>query len=108
MAQLLLKESERIINEIEIKIEKEIGNDHITTGSTKRKQLEEKHLKFIQQLENRRAKKWKKFKERSRKEKYDGVVQERGNRGVNEIKQLLDGRSDPLESEKRLKVILYN
>ena len=108
MAQLLLKESERIINEIEIKIEKEIGNDHITTGSTKRKQLEEKHLKFIQQLENRRVKKWKKFKERSRKEKYDGAVQERGNRGVNEIKQLLDGRSDPLESEKRLKVILYN
>ena len=30
-----------------------------------------------------------------RKEKCDGVAQERGNRGVNEMKQLLDGRSDP-------------
>ena len=62
LVQLLLKESERIVNEIEIQIEIEISKDHIKTGSTKRKQLEEKHLKFRQQLENRRAKKWKKFK----------------------------------------------
>ena len=97
LVQLLLKESERIVNEIEIQIEIEISNDHITTGNTKRKKLEEKHLMFRQQLENRRAKKWKKFKERSRKEKCDGVAQERGNRGVNEMKQFLDGRSDPLK-----------
>ena len=95
LVQLLLKESDRIVNEIEIQIEIEISNDHITTSNTKRKKLEEKHLLFRQQLENRRAKKWKKFKERSRKEKCDGVAQERGNRGVNEMKQLLDGRSDP-------------
>ena len=62
LVQFLLKESERIVKEIEIQIQIEISNDHITTGSTKRKQLEEKHLKFRQQLENRRAKKWKKFK----------------------------------------------
>ena len=48
---MLLKESERIVNEIEIQIEIEISKDHIKTGSTKRKQLEEKHLKFRQQLE---------------------------------------------------------
>ena len=95
--QLLLKKSECVINEIEIQIEIEISNDHITTSSTKHKQLEEKHLKFRKQLENRQAKKWKKFKECSRKEKCDGVAQERGNRGVNEMKQLLDGRSDPLK-----------
>ena len=44
LVQLLLKESELIVNEIEIQIEIEISNDHTTTGSTKRKQLEEKHL----------------------------------------------------------------
>ena len=64
-------------------------------------QLEEKLLKFRQQLEleNRWAKKWKKFREHSRKEKYDGVVQERANKGANEtkVKQLLDGRSAPLK-----------
>ena len=52
--QLLLKKSECVINEIEIQIEIEISNDHITTGNTKRKKLEEKHLLFRQQLENRR------------------------------------------------------
>ena len=67
----------KIKKKIEIKIEIEITIDHRTAGITKRKQIEEKHLKFRQQLENRRAKKWKKFKERSRKEKYHGVVQER-------------------------------
>ena len=51
LVQLLLKESERIVNEIEIQIEIEISKDHIKTGSTKRKQLEEKHLQFRQQLE---------------------------------------------------------
>ena len=54
LVQLLLKESDRIVNEIEIQIEIEISNDHITTGNTKRKKLEEKHLLFRQQLENRR------------------------------------------------------
>ena len=57
MVQLLLKESERIANEIEIQIDMEISNDYTTTGSTKRKQLEEKYLKFRQQLENRQAEK---------------------------------------------------
>ena len=90
-------QSERIINEIEIQVKIEISNGHITTGSTKQKQLEERHLKFRQQLENRRAKKWKEFKKRSRKEKCDEVAQERGNRGVNEMKQLLDSRSNPLK-----------
>ena len=71
---MLLKESERIVNEIEIQMEIEISNDHNTTGSTKRKQLEEKHLKFRQQLQNGWAKKWKKFKERLRKEKCNGVA----------------------------------
>ena len=81
MVQLLLKESECIVREIAIQIEIEISNDYIRTGSRKCKQLEEKHLKFRfrQKLENRRAKKWKKFKGCLRKEKYDGVVQERGN-----------------------------
>ena len=97
LVQLLLKESELIVNEIEIQIEIEISNDHTATGSTKRKQLEEKHLTFRQQLENKRARKWKKFKERLRKDMCDGVVQERGNRGVNEMKQLLDDRSDPVK-----------
>ena len=60
---------------------------------------------FRQQLENRQAKKLKKVKERSRKSKYDGVVQQREIGSTNEIKQLLDGRSDPL---KRFKVIFYN
>ena len=46
LVQLLLKKSERIVSEIEIKIEIEISNDHTTTGNAKRKQLEEKHLKF--------------------------------------------------------------
>ena len=90
MVKLLLKESERIVNEIEIEMKIENSNDHTTVGSTKRKQLGEKHLQFRQQLENRRAKKWKKFKECLRKEKCNGVAQERGNRGVNEMKQLLD------------------
>ena len=67
----------------------------------KKKQLQEKHLKFRQQLEpeNRWAKKWKKLGERLRKEKYDGVVQEKANKGANEtkVKQLLDGRSAPLK-----------
>ena len=35
-----------------------------------------------------------------RKEKYDGLIQERGNRVANEMKQLLDGRSDPLKRTK--------
>ena len=51
LVQLLLKESERIVNEIEIQIEIEISKDHIKTGGTKRKQLQEKHLKYRQQLE---------------------------------------------------------
>ena len=51
LVQLLLKESERIVNEIEIQIEIEISKDHIKTGGTNRKQLEEKHLKYRQQLE---------------------------------------------------------
>ena len=51
LVQLLLKESERIVNEIEIQIEIEISKDHIKTGSTKHKQLGEKHLKYRQQLE---------------------------------------------------------
>ena len=84
------------MNEIEIQIDREISNDYTTTGSTKRKQLEEKYLKFRQELENRRAKKWKKFKQHSKKEKCDGVVQERENRGANEMKQIVDSRSDPL------------
>ena len=46
LVQLLSKKSELIVNEIEIKIEIEISKDHTTTGSAKRKQLEEKHLKF--------------------------------------------------------------
>ena len=45
----------------------------------------------------RRAKKREKFKERSRKEKHDEVVQERENRGSNEIRETMDGRSDPLK-----------
>ena len=96
LVQLLSKESERIVKEIEIQIETEISNDYTTTGSTS-KQLKEKHLKFRQQSENRRAKKWKKFKERSRKGKYDGVVQQKGKRVANAMKQLLDDRSDPLK-----------
>ena len=67
----------------------------------RKKQLQEKHLKFRQQLEleNRWAKKWKKLGEHLRKEKYDGVVQEKANKGANEtkVKQLLDGRSAPLK-----------
>ena len=51
LVQLLLKESEHIISKIKIQIEIKISNDHIKTGSTKHKQLEEKHLKFRQQLE---------------------------------------------------------
>ena len=78
----------------------QISNYYTATGSTKCKQPEEKHLKFRQQLENRRAKNCKKYKKRSRKVKYDEVVQERGNRVANEMKQLLDGRSDPLEKTK--------
>ena len=97
MVQLFLKESERNVKEIEIQIEIEISNDYTTTGSTKRKQLEGKHLKFRQQLENRRAKKWKKFKKRSRKEKYDGTIQEREKREGNEMRKILDGKSDPLK-----------
>ena len=38
--------------------------------------------------------KWKKIKKYLRRENFDRVVQERGNRGANEMKQLLDGRSD--------------
>ena len=52
LVQFLLNESQRIVNEIEIQIKIEISNDYATTGSTKRKQLEEKHLKF-RELENR-------------------------------------------------------
>ena len=37
LVQLLLKESEPIVNEIEIQIEIEIDNDHATTGNAKRK-----------------------------------------------------------------------
>ena len=51
LVQLLLKESEYIINKTKIQIEIKISNDPIKTGSTKHKQLEEKHLKFRQQLE---------------------------------------------------------
>ena len=40
LVQLLLKESEPIVNGIEIQIEIEIDNDHATTGNAKRKQLE--------------------------------------------------------------------
>ena len=97
LVQLLLQESERNVNEIETQIEIETSNDYKTSGSIKRKQLEEKHVKFRQQLENRRAKKWKKFKERPRKETYDGVIQEKGNRGRNEMRPLLDCRSDLLK-----------
>ena len=96
LVQLLLKESESIVSGIEIQIDIEISNDYTTTGSTKHKQLEEKHLKFRQQLENRRAKKRKKFKERSRKERCGGVVQERANRDAKKMKQIVDSRSDPL------------
>ena len=85
-----------MVNEIQIQIVIEISNDYTTTGSAERKQLEEKHFKFTQQLENRRAKKWKKSKERS-KEKYDGVVHKRRNRGDNKMRKILDGRSDPLK-----------
>ena len=53
LVQFLLNESQRIVNEIEIQIKIEISNDYATTGSTKRKQLEEKHLKFREELENR-------------------------------------------------------
>ena len=38
--------SERIVNEIEMQIEIEISKYYATTGSTKRKQLKEKRLKF--------------------------------------------------------------
>ena len=57
LVQLLIKESERMVNEIEIQIEIEISDDYTTTGSTKRKQLQEKYFKFRQQLENRKANK---------------------------------------------------
>ena len=57
LVQLLLKESELIVNEIEIQIEIEISNNLAITGSAKRQQLEEKYLQFRQLLENRRAKK---------------------------------------------------
>ena len=52
---------------------------------------------FRQLLESRRAKKWKELKELFRREKYDGIDQERGNRGANEMKKLLDARSDTLK-----------
>ena len=53
LVQFLLNKSQRIVNEIEIQIKIEISNGYATTGSTKRKQLEEKHLKFREELENR-------------------------------------------------------
>ena len=59
---MLLNESEGIVNKFETQIEIEISNDHPTTGSARRKQLEEKHLMFRQQLEKRRAKNWKELK----------------------------------------------
>ena len=96
LVQLLLQESKHTVNQFETQIKIEIRNDYTTTGSTKHKQLQEKHVKFRQQLEYRRAKKWKKFKESS-KGKFDGVVQERGIRGGNETSQILDGRSEPLK-----------
>ena len=40
LVQLLLKESEPIVNKIEIKIEIEIDNGHAKTGSAKRKEHE--------------------------------------------------------------------
>ena len=86
LAQLLLKESGSIFNGIETQIETETSNDY-----------EEKHLKFRQQLENRQAKKLKNFKEHLKKEKYDGVVQGRGITGGNEVRETLDGRSEPLK-----------
>ena len=46
LLQLLLKESEHIVNEIEIQIETEISNIIAKTGSTKRKHLEKEHFKF--------------------------------------------------------------
>ena len=52
---------------------------------------------FRQLLESRRAKKWKELKELFRREKYDGIDQERGNGGANEMKKLLDARSDTLK-----------
>ena len=46
-----------------------------------------KHIKFRQQLDDRQAKKRKKFNESFRREKCNGVVQERGgNRGGNEMR----------------------
>lgn len=59
-------------------------------------QLEENHVKFIKQLHNRRAKKFKKFNE-CLKGKCDGVVRKRGNRGGNEASPMQDDRSEPLE-----------
>ena len=53
LVQFLLNESQHIVNEIGVQIKIEISNDYATTGSTKCKQLEEKHLKLRQELENR-------------------------------------------------------
>ena len=50
---LLLQEYECIVNEIETLLEIKRNNYYTTTRSKKCKQLEEKHIKFRQQLENK-------------------------------------------------------
>ena len=60
LVKLLLKESENVVAKVQSKIELEIL-DSETTYEVTMERLEQKHVKFKQNLEKRRDKKWENF-----------------------------------------------
>ena len=60
LVKLLLKESENVVANVQSEIELEIL-DSETTYEVTRERLEQKHVKFKQNLEKRRDKKWENF-----------------------------------------------
>ena len=60
LVKLLLKESENVVANVQSKIELEIL-DSETTYEVTMERLEQKHVKFKQNLEKRRDKKWENF-----------------------------------------------
>ena len=60
LVKLLLKESENVVAKVQSEIELEIL-DSETTYEVTMERLEQKHVKFKQNLEKRRDKKWENF-----------------------------------------------
>ena len=70
LVSLLLEESEKVIETVEMNITREMDKTFPDYTNSEKTSVREKHKRFEQNLEIRRNKKWEKFKKRERESKH--------------------------------------